>query len=112
MDLYEWLNEEAKTHFVDSYIEGCDSDKIAAETLGVKIAKICRWDGEKIAHFLIRALYSGLEDANWHTEAGVFYDWDDRMEKGESIGQILHEEIVGHEGAKLWFVAEDKNDGN
>ena len=40
----------------------------------------------------------------------MFYDWDDRMEKGESIGQILHEEIVGYEGAKLWFVAEDKSD--
>ena len=112
MDIYEWLVEEATKYFVEDCVDGSDSDKIAAETLGLKIASIWGWDGEKIAHFLIRALYSGLEDANWHTEAGVFYDWDDRMEKGESIGQILHEEIVGHEGAKLWFVAEDKNDGN
>jgi len=91
-DLMKWLHEQSKEHFVASYVKEADNDRIAAETLGLKIAKHCRWDGEAIAKFLIIVFHSGLEDANWHTEAGVFYDWDDRMNNGESIGQILKDE--------------------
>ena len=99
-DLFDWLTDEAEEHFVKSYVEDCDSEKIAAETLGLKIARHFEWDGEKIAHFLIRALYSGLEDANWHTEAGVFYTWDEEMSKGTAIGKLLKDEINNIAGSK------------
>ena len=91
MDLYEWLQEEAKTHFIQDYVDSSDREKIAAETLGIKIAQHCQWDGEQVAHFLVRAICSGLEDANWHTEAGFFFDWADRLDHGEQLHELLED---------------------
>ena len=49
------------------------------------------WAGEEVGKFLLIALASGLEDANWHTEAGVVFDWIERLEKGAMIGDVLKE---------------------
>ena len=90
-DFVGLLFMDAKNHFVDNYLKDADSDVLAAETLGLVISQWAEYDGEKIALFLTRAFAAGLEDANWHTEAGVFYDWLEEMEQGARIGELLGE---------------------
>ena len=75
--------------FIPSYLEDAPREVIQAEALGILIARIFGWDGEAVGKFLLRALYAGLEDANWHRSAGVAYDWVHQMEAGTSIDELL-----------------------
>jgi hypothetical protein len=60
-----------------------------ADTLGVLVSIKNRWDGEDVGKFLIHATYGGLEDANWHTECGLFYDWSQQLAAGKTLDQVL-----------------------
>ena len=85
----EALQEQARISYVADFVENTDATQVAAEALGLVLAEQFGWDGEQVALFLLSALYSGLEDANWHTECGVFYDWRNKMQNGALLGDVI-----------------------
>lgn len=85
VELMELLLEKAEIYFVEDYLEKAEDFDIAAQSLGIYLSKMLDFDGEVVALFLITALYAGLEDSNWHTEAGVFYDWMNEMKEGSLL---------------------------
>ena len=90
-NLKDLLLEDSKERYMDWYLEDAEPFTVAAETLGLAVARMddYSFNGEDVARFLLIAMFSGLEDNNWHTEANIFRDWVGRMENGESIGEIL-----------------------
>lgn len=53
------------------------------------------FDGDMIAEVLIYALYTGLEDCNWHTESAVFYKIHNQIKDGsltlQDVVKILND---------------------
>ena len=90
-NLKNLLLVESDRIYIPVYVTATQDDKLAAETLGVLVSQMLHWAGEEVGKFLLIALASGLEDANWHTEAGVVFDWIERLEKGAMIGDVLKE---------------------
>lgn len=66
------LDAIAKESFKDHFIEGVpQTGKNEREALGISIAQYCEWDVFKICG----VFFGALEDANFHTEAGIVSDW-------------------------------------
>ena len=86
--LFEILIQKSRECFIASHVESADPQELSAETLGIMLSQFFEYDGEKVGKFLLRALYSGLEDANWHTEAGIVYDWVNQLDSGAKLQDL------------------------
>ena len=77
MDLLTQIAEaQAQKSFVTSYLKNTPKDRIHEEALGIAISQWARWGGHKI----MRVFASALEDANFHTEAAIVYEWINKEE--------------------------------
>ena len=59
--------DRAQNCFTNDYVKQTPQEDREAEGLGIALAQWAEWDGLK----LMRVFYAALEDANFHTEAGM-----------------------------------------
>ena len=86
---HDLLESRTKSAFVADYVQSEGLEQLRPGALGLIVANDLRWNGEDIARFLLVALASGLEDANWHTECAIVVGMIERMDAGETIAQVL-----------------------
>ena len=74
----QMLEQVAKQQLKNSFIEGYpENEHTLREALGIAISHYCDWSGDDI----MEIFFSALEDANWHTEAGIVEEWIERIRK-------------------------------
>ena len=63
--------EAAEQCFVPSHRRPDNLEERKLEGLGIRLSQWAGYDGLA----LMRIAYSALEDSNFHTEAGIIYEW-------------------------------------